>query len=244
MIKAKLIAAGLHAVISVFIAALVALLVFGLWFPDGISDFTKGTKLFFLVLGVELCLGPLMSLVIYSTKKPKAELLRDYAIIAIIQVSALFYGVYTVAQSRPVYFVLVKDQINVVAAIDLDTKDLQEAAPPFNRLTWFGPKKVCADIPIDPQKKSDLLMSALGGKDIHLLPSYYRACTSEDFINAAYDSAQALARKNVDESVIADKLQGKDYKWLPAIGRFGFWIVAYPLDNKGSIVHVDEDPYL
>jgi len=62
-----------------------------------------------LVLIVDVCLGPLLTLAVFDPKKK--ELKRDLSIILLIQLSALFYGIYTVSVARPAYIVFAVDAI-------------------------------------------------------------------------------------------------------------------------------------
>jgi len=56
-----------------------------------------------------VCLGPLLTLAVFDPKKK--ELKRDLSIILLIQLSALFYGIYTVSVARPAYIVFAVDAI-------------------------------------------------------------------------------------------------------------------------------------
>ena len=59
--KARLQAAGIHLLISLFVAALAAVLVFGLWYPNPYRDLSGGRTLFSMVVGVDVVLGPLIT---------------------------------------------------------------------------------------------------------------------------------------------------------------------------------------
>ncbi|MEZ5510678.1 MAG: hypothetical protein R3F47_12400 [Gammaproteobacteria bacterium] len=71
MLKSKLKAAGLHALITLLVGMTTAVLVFVLWYPASFAEMTGGLALFKLLLVVELILGPLMSLVIFNPQKQK-----------------------------------------------------------------------------------------------------------------------------------------------------------------------------
>lgn len=54
-----------------------------------------------LIAGVDLVLGPLITLLVYHSAKPKREKVGDFAIVAVVQVAALLYGLHTMYQEHP-----------------------------------------------------------------------------------------------------------------------------------------------
>ena len=63
--KNRLRASSIHLGISLLIAALAALLVFGLWYPYPYREISGGRDLFFLVVAVDVAMGPLITLAIF-----------------------------------------------------------------------------------------------------------------------------------------------------------------------------------
>src|SRR4051812_16499352 len=99
----KIRAALWHFLITAVVGTLIATLVFLIWFPPPFGTMMDGVKLFAIVLGCDLALGPLMSLVIYDRAKSRRSLVIDYIVVGTLQLIALLYGVFVVAQYRPVY---------------------------------------------------------------------------------------------------------------------------------------------
>lgn len=54
-----------------------------------------------LIAGVDLVLGPLITLLVYHSAKPKREKVGDFAVVGVIQMAALIYGLYTMYQEHP-----------------------------------------------------------------------------------------------------------------------------------------------
>lgn len=246
LILAKLKAAAVHAVCTVVVGIVSAALVFKFWFPEGSAQFSGGTELFFLILGVELCLGPLMSLVIFDPLKSKTQLFRDYAVIGIVQSLALSYGLYSTFSARLIYKVFVVDQFKIVAARDLDPKDLISASTEdFKVLPFRGLKTICVSFPESVTEKSELLFSGLAGKDIELFPKYYRECRDGELIKNARQAkelSQLLNRKNDSlEQYGLDELAV--FSWQLVHGGSRFWIEVYPNNNPDRAYFVDFDPY-
>src|SRR6187401_541882 len=78
--REKFVATGIHFLVTLTLAAVAAALIFVVWFPDPFETMIGGTELFLLVVGCDLALGPLISLVIYDSRKSRRALVFDYAV--------------------------------------------------------------------------------------------------------------------------------------------------------------------
>ena len=166
-------AAGLHLLISISIAATVLAVMLGVWYPRPLFEAEGGLGLLFIVVGVDVVVGPLITSVIFKSGKPGLKF--DLWTIAVLQSAALIYGCYVVAEVRPVYIAFVKDQFEVVGAIDLSPVDVKEARrDEFRRIPLTGPVWVAVEPPTDEKEKQKLIFMALGGgKDMRQFPKYY-----------------------------------------------------------------------
>lgn len=240
MFGSKIKAAMLHAVVTALVALVSGWLVFYIWYPEPFAQMLGGGELYRLVLVVELSLGPLVSLVIYDKLKPRAELIRDYTLVGIIQASALMYGLYVMAESRPVFMVFVKDRIEILTSLELDVADLGGGEI---RPSWFGVQLVCVEHPVDKHDKSDLLWSALEkGKDIQHYSKYYRPCLEGEILGRAYDHNRMESIVEMLSPEGALQLPEGAYKWLPAKHRFGVWVKIYP--ESGNSYYLPIDPFV
>lgn len=129
-----------HLLISLPVAAAVAALVFGLWYPRPYGELAGGQGLFWLIVIVDVVCGPLLTLVIYDLKKPRAELVRDIGLVVLIQLVALAYGLNSLAQARPVWLAFEKDSFRVVSVPDITPGTLELAPEPLRSLSLTGPK--------------------------------------------------------------------------------------------------------
>lgn len=102
-LKAAAKAALIHFSGGVVVAALAAGLIFGLWFPYPYNVILGGNTLFLLLCGVDVVCGPILTLVLYSPTKPRAKWLLDIGLILLVQLSALVYGLHSIALTRPVW---------------------------------------------------------------------------------------------------------------------------------------------
>lgn len=120
-------AAAVHLLLSVVMAAISAWLIFGLWFPTPLGELMGGNTLFWLIVSVDVVCGPLLTLVVFNPAKPHSELWRDLALVALIQLFALGYGIHTLGHARPVALVHEVDRFRLVGFADFDEADAASA---------------------------------------------------------------------------------------------------------------------
>lgn len=165
-------AAGLHLTASFTLAILAALLLFGVWYPQPYTQAAGADRLIMLLIGIDLVLGPLLTLIVY--KHGKKGMAFDIAFIATVQVAALVYGMSVIAQSRPVFVVVSKDMTFLTTAIGVSDEDLAAAKEPaFGHRSWTGPVLVAAPEPDTAKGREELMESGLAGKDINALPRFF-----------------------------------------------------------------------
>ncbi len=163
---------GLHFAVSVVLALAVVILVLVLWYPRPYFAAMGGETLLRLLIGVDVVLGPLITLIIFDAAKPRLK--YDLAAIGVLQVAALVYGGYVMFEARPVYNVFSVDRFDIAAANTIDAPSLAKAADEFHALPVTGPRVVGARMPADAKAKMDLtLESALGGADLYVRPNLY-----------------------------------------------------------------------
>lgn len=166
-------ASGLHLLISVAIAAGALALMLLVWYPHPLFKAAGGDDLLFILVGVDVVIGPLITLLIFRTGKRGLKF--DLAVIGVLQLSALAYGVGIVYLARPAYIVFVRDRFEVVTAVELRPDALAEGRlPQFRRVPVGGPRWAYGEFPADPQERRRLLEFALSGLDLQHFPRYYR----------------------------------------------------------------------
>ncbi len=166
-------AAGIHLLISAAIAGVALLVLLKIWYPPPFFAAEGGDDLLFILIAVDVVLGPLITLIIFKSGKP--ELRRDLAIIGIIQICALAYGLHVMFVARPVYVVLTLDQFDTVRANDLEDSDIAQARDPaFRSLPLTGPRHVAVDLPKDLKQLREIIgETQKTGTPVTLLPRYY-----------------------------------------------------------------------
>lgn len=163
----------LHLSLSGIIAVLALLLVFRLWYPDPLHRAVGVTHIFLLLLLIDVILGPFLTLLVY--KEGKKTLVFDLSVIAALQLSALGYGLWTVAEGRPAWLVFNTDRFDLVRVLDIDTRKLDQAHPEFRQPSWLGPRWVAAAPPGDSAARNQLIFESVqGGSDVPQRPDLYR----------------------------------------------------------------------
>lgn len=164
-------AAAIHLLISFVVLASVAGVLLWRWYPPALLEVAKADKLMLILAGVDVMLGPVLTLIVY--KHGKKSLRFDLTVIALLQLAAFGYGLHTVWQSRPVYLVAVVDRFQMVFANEIDAADLARAPLAFESLPWTGIETIGAKLPERGEDRNRVLFAAMSGKDIHLLPEHY-----------------------------------------------------------------------
>lgn len=239
-----------HLLGSALVAAAAAALVLGLWYPPPYDALSGGMHLFGLLVGADLVCGPLLTLVLFSPQKKRAELMRDLGLVGLLQVMALLYGLWTVAAARPVFLAFEGDRFRVVSAADIEPADLPNAQPQFQRLGYAGPRIIAARVA--RAGDADFLRSvelSLQGLAPAQRPSAWRpyAQAREAVVAKAQPLAALLARyparaRDIEALRRQAGLPLEQLGYLPVQGRQDvFWVALVALEDARVIGFLDVD---
>lgn len=90
---------AIHMAISLVIFFVLLVCITQFWYPGILFDTGNGWKAISLIVGIDLILGPLFTLIIFNHNKKSLKF--DLGVIALLQVAALIYGTWTIHSSRP-----------------------------------------------------------------------------------------------------------------------------------------------
>ena len=165
-------ASGIHLLISAAIAAVSLFLMLRVWYPPPLFTAEGGSDILFILIAVDVIVGPLITLIIFRSGKPGLRF--DLAVIGLVQAGALVYGVHVMFVARPVYIALVDDQFETVRANDLDPANVAKAPPAFRSLPVTGPAYVAVKMPQDLKSLKELIaQTQKSGEVVQHLPEYY-----------------------------------------------------------------------
>lgn len=229
----RLKALGVHACISLLFAAAAAALVFWVWYPYPYREISGGRELFFLVMGVDVVLGPLVTFILFNPAKTRRALTLDFSLVAVLQLSALAYGLWTVSAARPVYLVFEYNRFRVVHAVDVPDEMLDRAEPVFRRLPWSGPKPLGLRDFKDTEEQLQATLAALNGLQLGSRPdlwvpydqvrlSVLKASHLLPDLRARFPDQAGL----IDQSAKQVARPVSDLAYVPMVGRKTFWTVV------------------
>jgi hypothetical protein len=247
--KSKFTAAGIHLGLSLGLAVLAALLVFYVWYPYPYRVISGGRELFLLVVAVDVILGPLITLSVFNPSKPRRLMRFDFAVIGLLQIAALCYGLWTVAVARPVHLAFEVYRFNVVHAIDVPTELLGKAPPELRQLPWTGPTLLSVREFKDNADKTDATMIALGGVALGAQPNLWQSYekAKPQVIASAKPLAELKARFPARAQEIDAALKSVPSNtpvgYVPLVGRSTFWTVLINTNTAEVLAFVPLDPF-
>ena len=161
-----------HLSISLFIAILVMGLVFFVWYPVPLASAVGVTQIFLMLLAIDVIIGPILGLLVY--KEGKKSLKFDLAVIILIQLSALCYGIYNIAEGRPAWLVYTVDRFELVRNNEIIDDHIQNAQKQYQQPSWLKPQFVAIEFAKDMQQRNDdMFAEVLGGVSIAQKPERY-----------------------------------------------------------------------
>lgn len=91
---------AIHLLLSLVFFLIVLLLITEFWYPGFLFQSSAGWDAVSLIVGIDLILGPLLTLIVFDTNK--ASLKKDLLVILAVQLTALSAGSYTIWHTRPI----------------------------------------------------------------------------------------------------------------------------------------------
>lgn len=248
--KERFRASGIHLAISLGIAGLAALLVFALWYPYPYREVSGGRELFLLVVAVDVIIGPLITLAVFNRAKPWGELRRDLAVVGVLQVAALGYGLWTVSVARPVHLVFEIDRFRVVHGVDVPEDLIGREPREVKAMPWSGPTLLAVRPFRNPQESMDATLIALKGVQIGARPDFWQpySAARSQVLAAARPVTELKQRfgQRVGEIDAVLKASGRSAErsaYVPMVGRNTFWTVFVDPVTADVVGFMPLDPF-
>ncbi len=165
----------IHLAFSSAIAIAAIGVIFAVWHPGVLADLQGISQLILVLIGVDVTLGPLLTLVLFNPGKARHLLKLDLSIIAICQLAALLYGLTSIFLARPVFIVFNVDRFTIVTAGEIVEESLSRTQnSEFRKLPLGRPQIVASQLPESAEARSELLFYSLEtGNDIYQMPEFY-----------------------------------------------------------------------
>ncbi len=165
-------AAGRHLLISAMVALPILVMMSWVWYPPPLFLAAGAAKLALTIIGVDVVVGPLLTLIVY--KQGKRGMLFDLWVIGLLQLAALVFGLSVSVSSRPAYIVATPGAAVLVHANELyygATPDRAALSPP----PMWGPEIVAALPAQSPEEKQALIQEIMAGRpDVEFRPERFR----------------------------------------------------------------------
>ncbi len=134
----------------------VAVIMFA-WYPHPFMQLPNSGKFSILLLVSAALAGPVLTWLIY--KKGKKGLVFDLVFIALMQLAAMGWGMYTLYLNRPYFMVFTVDRFEVLTSREVDTDRI--ANPVFLDKPLAGPLSLYANMPTDRDAFQQLLQEVM-----------------------------------------------------------------------------------
>jgi len=136
---------GIHFSISLLAFFVILSVIIFVWYPGILFRVDGGWAGLRIVMGVDLVLGPLLTLIVFNTAKPSLKF--DLSCIAALQLSCMAAGIWVVYQERPLALVLAYDTFYSLAAQEF--KDFDKDPALLKQFPGGWPKMLYAELPAD-----------------------------------------------------------------------------------------------
>jgi hypothetical protein len=170
-LKLRIRAALVHFGISLSVAFCAAALIFLAWYPSPLQAAVGANKLFWLILTVDVILGPLLTLVVFNPRKKSLKF--DLAVIAFVQLAALTYGMQTMYYGKPAYVALNENRFFLARVNEIEpgwyTRKATHASFQSSD-KFFAPKFAAVKWPTDIEARNDLMFSNSSARVDHYIP--------------------------------------------------------------------------
>ncbi|MBI2769845.1 MAG: pilus assembly protein [Burkholderiales bacterium] len=248
--KDRIHASSIHLGISLLIACLAALLVFAVWYPYPYREISGGRELFLIVVAVDVVLGPLITLAIFDRGKPWRKLRLDLAVVGLVQLAGLSYGLWTVHAARPAHLVFEIDRFRVVHAIDIDPALLAKTPAGVEATPWTGPTLLGVRPFRNSNESMEATLAAVQGASLGARPDLWQTydASRPDVIRLAKPLDDLLRRfparaKEIETAARKSGLAADRTGYVPMVGRKEFWTPLVDRRNADVVGFVPIDSF-
>ena len=241
-------ASATHLFISAAVLAGFFALVFLGWYPAPYFSIEGTYNVIVVLIGVDLVLGPLLTLIIFKPNKPGLKM--DLSLIALVQITALLYGANTIYQQRPYFTVFVFNEFVVVRSPDVEKMDLTKIDPTINYKN-LGPSYIYTEFPSDPAVRGKFFEDIIkAGTTIDRLPEQYRDFKSnisrsfERSLDLEFLADQYPGNRGIIDEFIARYPEQDDLAFFPLSGKNDAVVIVVQRSTGEVIDYIGLNPGL
>lgn len=223
--KEKVNAFLFHLCISALVASAAAYLIYKIWYPYPYREILWGQDIYKLLIGIDVIVGPLITLIVFNKKKSFLERTSEIIFIAVLQVTALGYGIWALAQARPAQVVFEYDHFQVVP---IYLVPLPQPGEKFDHQIelepWIGPNLISLrDLQRDKENIKKWRKNIyFGGPPLAAQPSLWQAydLAKNEVISSSRPLTDLLNRypqekKAIEQAVKTTKMDFNSLSYVP-----------------------------
>ncbi len=245
LIKSKLKASAIHMTASLLIVSIYLGLVYFQWYPYPFYAIENTWDVIQLVIGIDLILGPALTLIVY--KPGKLNLKFDLSAIILLQLAALSWGVWATFEARPAFVVFERSRATILSHNEITPSEIEDNR--LRQLNRAGPQLIFLRPPASQEEFSEMMERAFNGID----PVY-----QAKFFAPLYDYREKLLPFKIDireqmhnsreltelvEKFLADNHQTLDnLAFFPIRGRNKNNIIILTQPRAEVVGYLDFDP--
>src|SRR5690606_31520692 len=214
------------------------------WYPSPLAKATDVTHIFLMLLAIDIILGPILGFIIY--KENKKTLQFDLAVIFLLQLFALGYGLFSISQARPVWIAYNVDRFELIRVNDIIADKIENAYPEYQTASWLKPKFVGVQISESIEEKNqNMFEEVLGGISIAQRPERYVSVDQvETQMKLRSQSLRQLNQYNTSNDLEEILTQYPNaHAWLPLKGNAVDMVVLINKEKAEVIKIVDLRPW-
>lgn len=205
---------AIHLSISVCVFLVLLAVILTVWYPGILFSIDGGFAGLRIVMGVDIVLGPILTLIVFKSGKPGLKF--DLTCIALAQMACMAVGTWIVYNERPVALVLAYDTFYSLAAEDFTLQGKDPAV--VDAFSGRSPKMLYVELPDnDVRAEIAAVRSQFIGDPLYLQTENYRSIP---------DNADQLERVFRRESNVRSAAGEQVLAQLPANCRLAKFISA------------------
>ena len=227
-----------HLIASLIVATLVLGWIFTVWYPAPLAKATGVTHIVLIILAIDVIVGPVLGFIVY--KAHKKSLKFDLLVIILLQILALSYGIYSLAEGRPVWMAFNGNRFELIRNNELlDFSVDSNVDSEYHHPSLLGPRYVAVKIAEDSlEREQNMFDEVMGDISLAQRPERYVAITeangriietAEDISDLKnYNSEQAV------DSILDSYPNASSYLGLKA----NAIDMTVLLDDKGNTIDI------
>lgn len=235
---------AIHFAISLVIFLILLYFILVQWYPQPLFSTDGGWRVIQIIVGVDLILGPLLTLIVFKSGKPGLKF--DLTMIALVQFLALSWGVWNAYNERPAAIIYTFDFF-----IPVTVYQLAEQGITAKELKKFGtdwPIVIYSDIP--KEKESKAIVEAMrSGVPLYLLTKYYKKFSDvqapflqKNSMNIEKYVANKPKLKKLYQHSLVTNTAKNNISYLAFRGRDKWVTAVFDLDKMRIIDTIDIEP--